>query len=160
MKTLATLLASLTLCTTTLHAGDVVYHKGQRWNATIHHVNAAEGWVRISATETNGAHCNVWIRDLDVDTRIRLGLGTPGEVLDYNARNAEATVLAAVQAQQDQEALARAQAAQAAAQARQQAERHEAQRLAMQRQILDLQRRQTEAAEQAAFLQFLRSQQR
>ena len=75
MKTLATLLAALTLCTTTIHAGDVVYHKGQRWNATIHHVNAAEGWVRISAQETNGAHCKVWIRDLDVDTRVRIGVG-------------------------------------------------------------------------------------
>lgn len=160
MRTLATLLTALILCTTTIHAGDVVYHKGQRWNATIHFVNAQEGWVRISATETNGAQCKVWIKDLDTDTRVRLGLGTPGEVLDYQARAAEAAALAAVQAQQEREAMATARAAQAAAQAQQQAAKQHAEFLTLQKQALELQRRQTEAAEQAAFLQFLRSQQR
>ena len=157
---ITTLLAALALCTTTIHAGDVVYHKGQRWNATIHFVNAAEGWVRISAQETNGAQCKVWIKDLDADTRVRLGLGTPGEVLDYNARTAEAAALAALKDQQEREAMASARAAHAAAQAQQQAAKQHAEFLALQRQALELQRRQTEAAEQAAFLQFLRSQQR
>jgi hypothetical protein len=145
MKAILAILLSLFAVTT--QAGEIYFFKGSQWEGTVGEFNAAEGWVKIASNHTNYATCKVQITDLDAATRIRHGMpATDNERLQY----ANAKVQSELDEAQRQIAFQQAQAASATHQAQQQAAMEQAQRREYERQVLELQQRQTEILEQVA----------
>lgn len=131
ISTLKPLILSLILASAA-HA-DQWFVNGRTYNGTLHQLNAARTLVFVTSDWDNYGGSWVKVDALDSATRVRLGIATPQEHIAVQAANERARIEAERRAQEQKEAQAYLDA--------QRAIKREEEKLALQREALELERR-------------------